>query len=460
MGAEICFGALALRTGGAISGALLLAAAAFGFYALAVAAARRAGGSSWLSPRVILLFAALFRITLLVSPPMFSDDLYRYVWDGRIQSNGINPFKYPPSAPELAEFRDGGFDGINHPDVPTIYPPLSQDLFLGAVLVSPSVPMMKAAIVLCEFLGLLLLWNLLKTLRGPPVSLLLYAWNPLVVIEVAGNGHCDPLGVTCLLLAVQLILLNRSRLSIAALGASVAAKWVSAAFLPFFLAAPGHRPWYSRLAARSAAFLGTLGFLYLPYVSAGWGLFNGLREYSDRWRQNDFGFSLLVGIFERLELTELLKRGIGRLPNLSGDSILARYLYRHSYPLDLAKLAAAAILGALAVYLLWRCREIPRQIFWMTGGILLLAPTLHPWYLLWILPFAAIYRSSAWMLFSALVLISYLPGESTAEGVTLLRWVEYLPLYGLLAFEAFRSRRKIERPAEGVIASPQGSTAR
>ena len=57
---------------------------------------------------MILLFAALFRITLLVSPPMFSDDLYRYVWDGRIQSNGINPFKYPPSAPELAEFRDGG----------------------------------------------------------------------------------------------------------------------------------------------------------------------------------------------------------------------------------------------------------------------------------------------------------------------------------------------------------------
>jgi hypothetical protein len=437
--AEAAFLTLALLPAPSPSVTVLLAATAFAGYGFA---ALPRGGAAAADPRLVLGFAALFRLTLLFTPPMLSDDVNRYLWDGRVQAEAINPYRHPPASSQLDGIDDQLRAGINNPEIPTIYPPASQILFLTVAFVSPTVPMMKAALILFEFLGILILWRIVKRLNRSPAALLLYAWNPLAVIEVSGNGHNDPLGVCFLLLAVLLILQNRSGLSIAALGGSVGAKLGSAALLPFFFATGGRRGHVVRIASQLAIFCGVVGLLYLPYLSAGRSLWTGLRAYSDRWRGNDFGFSLILGLVERWDLTDALKRGLEAIWWGDGDSPILQFLYRHVHPVDQAKVAVGMILVVVLVTLLRRHDlDLPGRIFVFLGWALLLTPILHPWYVLWILPFAALYGSAGWILFSALVLLAYLPRVAGTEGITPLRLAEYLPLLVLLVIQYYRNWR-------------------
>ncbi|HNC73376.1 MAG TPA: hypothetical protein PK362_00620, partial [Elusimicrobiota bacterium] len=87
---------------------------------------------------LILAAGVLFRLTAFLSPPSLSDDIYRYLWDGRVQAAGHNPYRFAPDAPELASLRNAEHTGINHKSVPTIYPPLAQAVFRLAVALSPT----------------------------------------------------------------------------------------------------------------------------------------------------------------------------------------------------------------------------------------------------------------------------------------------------------------------------------
>ena len=98
-----------------------------------------------------------------------------------------------------------------------------------------------------------------------------------------------------------------------------------------------------------------------------------------------------------------------------------------------------ALLAILCV-LMTRRIDLPRKIFIFLGWSLLLTPTLHPWYLLWILPFAAIYGNAGWILFSGLAILFYLPAAH--EGITMLRLAQYLPLFALLGLQYHRRRRR------------------
>lgn len=439
VGAELAYLAMVLR-GGLSRGAYLgFWAAAFACYGLAVYRISR-DGSTGTAQRLILGFAVLFRITLLFTPPALSDDVYRYIWDGRVQLAGINPYLHAPASPEMSGFDEPLLAAINHPEVPTIYPPLSQALFLAVTAVSTSVWMMKLVFTLCELGVILLVCRLLKILGRRPAGLLWYAWNPLAIVEVAGNGHNDSFGALLLVLAVLLILQKRTRLSIAALAASAGAKLVGISFLPFFLAAGGRAGRWRRIGAGIGIAFLSLTLFWLPYRSAGWSMFTGLRTYVGRWRGNDFLFSLVLGCFERIDLTARLKTLLQRFWTGSGDSPVLQFLYRHVHPIDLAKgTVFLALLGVL-IFLMTRRIDLPRKIFILLGWSLLLTPTLHPWYLLWILPFAALYGNAGWILFSGLAILFYLP--AAAEGVTALRLAQYLPLFALLGLQYYLGRRR------------------
>jgi len=152
---------------------------------------------------IAIAFAIIFRLGILFAPPYLSDDIYRYVWDGRVQAAGINPYRYIPAAPELAHLRDETiYPRINRKDwAHTIYPPVAQVVFLITTRISESVTWMKATMLLFELVTFWAVAQLLALLGRPRQLLLMYAWHPLVIWEFAGSGHVDAISIAFIALA-------------------------------------------------------------------------------------------------------------------------------------------------------------------------------------------------------------------------------------------------------------------
>ena len=152
---------------------------------------------------IAVAFAVIFRVSILFAPPYLSDDIYRYVWDGRVQAAGINPYRYIPAAPELAHLRDDAiYPRINRREwAHTIYPPVAQAVFFLTTRISESITWMKATMVIFELMTIWAVAQLLTLLGRPRQLLLLYAWHPLVVWEFAGSGHVDAISIGFMALA-------------------------------------------------------------------------------------------------------------------------------------------------------------------------------------------------------------------------------------------------------------------
>lgn len=212
---------------------------------------------------VVIVFAALFRLSILFAPPYLSDDIYRYVWDGRVQAAGINPYRYIPAEQALISLRDESiYPKINRRDYAhTMYPPVAEAVYLLTTRVSESVTWMKATMVGFEALALWALASLLNSLGLPRQRILIYAWHPLVVWEFAGSGHLDAMMIAFLALA---LLAHRRHLKTAtgiALACAVLVKLFPAILFPAF-----YRRWDWKM---PLAFIATIIIGYLPYISVG-----------------------------------------------------------------------------------------------------------------------------------------------------------------------------------------------
>lgn len=152
---------------------------------------------------IAVAFAVIFRLSILFAPPYLSDDIYRYVWDGRVQAAGINPYRYIPAAPELAHLRDETiYPRINRKDwAHTIYPPVAQVVFFLTTRISESVVWMKLTMLGFELVTIWAVAQLLTLLGRPRQLLLMYAWHPLLVWEFAGSGHVDAIAIAFIALA-------------------------------------------------------------------------------------------------------------------------------------------------------------------------------------------------------------------------------------------------------------------
>src|SRR4030095_5944992 len=183
---------------------------------------------------------------------------------------------------------------------------------------------------------------------------------------------------------------------------------------------------------------------YFAYLGAGKGMLGGLRQYAERWQHNDSLFRVLLGILEAIHPTQPLKAMIAWLQARIDAPDFIDFLYHYAYPVYLARLASGLLLLAFALYLV-RIRVEPiRGAFLILAGGLLLSPTVHPWYVLYLAPFLVLNPSRGWILFTGLVSLSYLDPAPVGEGVdrmSWIRWVEYLPLVLLLVVDALRARR-------------------
>ena len=334
---------------------------------------------------VVLVIAAASRVALLPATPTLSTDAYRYVWDARVAGAGISPYAYPPDAPELVPLRDEAvYPRLNHRSWRTIYPPAAQALFRFVyALAADSVLAMKMALGLLELAGLAALLGLLRALGAPPSRAVIYAWNPLVLVETWGSAHLDAAVVPLVVGAAWAATRHRRALAAVLLGAGTLVKLYPAALLPLLLG-PGSLPAVGAFAAVVA------GGYVLPAISG-------------------------------LEV-------VGSLP---------RYLTQEHFNPGLIRSVIDApwvTVGALALWVMaasaWRRRApLAERAIPLIGGSVLLSPNVFPWYAVWLVPFLAVMPSLPWLAFTGTVALAYAFFLQTPWAIPWwARALEFLPL--------------------------------
>lgn len=375
------------------------------------------------------LIAALgFRLVAVAGPPLLSDDVYRYVWDGRVQAHGFHPYAHSPLDPRLEDLRDEHWSQINHAELKTIYPPAAQLFFLVLGFAGAGPVGFKLAFGVLDFGVVLALVALLRALDQPVHRVVLYAWNPLAVLETAGSAHVEPLGVLLAVVAAAWIIDRRPTLSTLALGAAIQVKILPVLLVPGFLRRAGWR--------QAAILLLVTLALALPYALTGPAVGAGLFDYAERWERNSVIFPVVRGIIEMMDPAPFLKQGIGRLQEaFPGRDAVWAFLYRHVGPGSLARLVMGVAACAWVGYVVRRRYDAARESLLVLGGVLLLSPTLHPWYLLWVLPFAVACMAPGWLVLAATIPLSYaFPGEVPWS----VRVVEYLPAVAAACWFRYR----------------------
>lgn len=399
-----------------------------------LAAWRVTRGKGTFPGRAILLWALAFRLAAAWGGPAMSDDLYRYVWDGRVQLAGIHPYAFAPDDPALAPVRDDVWALVNHPDVPTIYPPVAQIWFLALAALGLGPAGFQVAAGLLDFGVACVVLALLRALRLPEHRVVLYAWNPLAVLESAGSGHLEPLAVGLATLAVLGIATGRARSGAVSLGLAIQAKLLPVVLVPGMV---------RRMKAPAVAALAAAVVLpALPYAITGPVLGGGVSAFASRWERNASVYAVVEGACERVDTAARFKPAIAAAQRRWPDAgSMYDWMYRHVWPREVAR----GIVGLLAVlWLSWlafrRRMDAPTESLWALGGVLLLVPTVHPWYLLWILPLAAAAASPGWLLWAALVPLAYLGGAGDVP--VWARALEYVPPAIVLAVESRRALRR------------------
>ena len=357
-----------------------------------------------------LLLAALWHFQFLWMPPGPDDDIHRYVWDGRVQRLGYDPYRVVPGDPAFSALHTSETRTLNNPDVPSPYPAGAELFFRVVTTIHESTFAMKVAFALCGFaIGLVLLDVLRRSGQGMH-WVLAYAWHPLLATEVSGSGHIDIVGI--LLLLVSFAALGRRWRAVAAVtfGLAIAVKLLPIVLLPLY---------WKRVRVRDGILtIMVVGLLYVPFLKRGWIPIGSLGAYVQRFRFNDPVFATL----ERVAAPQLVA-------------------------------ALAVLVGFLiAIRLRSRSPALSSDAFaWPMAGSLLCAPVVYPWYMLWMLPFLRSLSTLPIIIWTASIIPTYVVWHLRTLGRPWLvpDWVMLL-VYGPVAMAgAIIFLRRFTRPAMG-----------
>lgn len=374
----------------------------------------------------ILCVSILLRLLLLPLPPSLSDDTLRYIWDGRVLTSGSNPYALAPDSPELAPLRDDLWQSMPHREVPTVYPPLALAFFSAASHMP--LPLIGIKILLCfvEIIGCLLLLRLAE-LRGQAAGLAIwYCWNPLACLEVAGMGHVDGLVVVTQIAAVLYLTKARPWMAAGAAAGSVLAKLWPLVALPLW-AHSSRRPLGFLLLAGGII----LCFLAPVFLSTA-GAPPGVVTYGVSWEFNGPLYEPLWRAFDHFDIVPDIKSGLDWAKSRTGHEAHWNRLYPYVYSQFLAKLTLAA---AFALFLLsfgWRHEDPVLGSGRLFGALILCTATVYPWYLLLVLPWAALARHRAWLALSALIQLAYVPHLLSTEHWPYGHLAIWIPFFVLL----------------------------
>ncbi|MEE2778329.1 MAG: hypothetical protein VYE73_16370 [Acidobacteriota bacterium] len=391
-----------------------------------------------------LIVAGLLRVLLLPLPLSLSDDAYRYLWDGSVVRAGVNPYAVAPNDESLTTLRDGVWERLPHRDVETVYPPLSLMLFSVAGLFPLPILALKLMLV-CADLGCCWLLLRLAAARGlATVGVLAYAWNPLAVLETAGMGHVDALGLPLVVLATMILdsAYRSGGRAVLGLGPTLRAAALVAAAVLVKLVPVLVVPAFARLSGRRVAFVaavsGIVAAAFVPFLVPLGGVPPGLVTYAVSWEFNGPLFEPLWRAVEVARIADGVSWVLDRVPRMGIDPGPLSGTYSLVYPQALAKgLLGLALIGVLVWSL--RAASAIEACMRAFGGWVVVSATVHPWYLLWLLPWAAVLGRVPWLVLSASALCAYLP---TLFGVALLPWpflLVWIPPLTLAVWPRLRS---------------------
>jgi hypothetical protein len=366
---------------------------------------------------IVLVLAGIFRLSIVFAPPFLSDDIYRYVWDGRVQAAGINPYHYIPGDEHLQSLRDGEiYPKINRRDYAhTMYPPAAQVTYFLTTRISESVTWMKITIVGFELITVWFLMVLLASFGMPRQRILIYAWHPLTVWEFAGSGHIDPLAFAF----IALTLLARKRNWETATGISLGLATLAKLF-PIVLFPALYKRWSWKM---PVALVATIVVGYLPYLGVG---LRGVLGFIPGYAQER---GIVSG--EQFFILGLVDRLLGlKLPN----TIFLSF--------------AAAVLLGLALWSVFKRGDddggyLKRSLVLGTAFMVLFAPD-FAWYFAWLIPFLCFVPS---------IPVFYLTVASFFLYLTWIYWTEtqyfkikaliFVPFFLLLTVAIWWRRRKL-----------------
>lgn len=360
---------------------------------------------------IVLLFAALFRVELVRERPYLSTDTYRYLWDGHVQAEGINPYRYVPNAPELQNLRDQNiFPKINRADfAPTPYPPVAQAIYYLAYLVSPlNLTAFKMMMAVFDLIGILAVMLALARTGRDPALAIIYAWHPILIIEGAHTGHVESLFIAFLALALLARAYRKPMLTGLAIGLAAMVKFYPALVLPAFFFTDQQSAesltgrvnqkssveWLSRLRSvlfnksnllLISAFVATVVISYLPYIGVGLRVFGYL--------PNEFKEEGYTDAGERYFLLAVLR-------------VIA--------PIPTSVFLGAAAIAMLGLGLWWMIRnkrdatDAARGAIALIGLFWFIATPRYAWYYAWILPFLCFAPRIEWIYLTAASVLLYI----------------------------------------------------
>jgi glycosyl transferase family 87 len=355
-----------------------------------------------------LVLAALWHLQFLWMPPGQDDDIHRYLWDGRVQRLGYDPYLVVPSDPAFSGLHTSETRTLNNPDVPTPYPAGAQLFFRAVTAIHESTFALKVAFVFCNFAIVLVLLDILRCSREGMQWVLAYAWNPLLATEVAGRGRIDIVGALLLLLSFAALVRRWRAVAAVAFGLAIAVKVLPIVLLPLY---------WKRVRIRDFI-LATIvvGLLYVPFLKHEWIPIGSLGTYVQSFRFNGPVFATL----EPAVAPQLLA-------------------------------ALALLVGFLiAIRLRSGSPSLSSDAFaWPMAGSLLCAPVVYPWYLLWILPFLRSLSTLPIIIWTVSIIPTYVVWHLRTLGRpwSVPYWVTLVEYGSMATVGAIILLRRLKRPA-------------
>lgn len=390
---------------------------------------------------MIFALANLQRAPLWRGEPTLSNDVWRYLWDGRLMTSGVNPYAEPVNSAALDRYDSPTRARVDHDWMASPYPPAAQLVFAGTYGLSPENPTgMQIAFTAFDLATGIVLISFLRSLKIPSGRLVLYLWNPLIIVEFAHGAHVDSLMTFLVVLALYLFYTGRYTGSAISLALATLTKFIPLLLVPAFI----HR-WGWR---RSLLYLAVLGMGMLPFLSAGLGLageldgrgiFGAIRIYNSFWKTNDGLFYWLARALEPLS----------------------------QEPVRLARVTSLIIMGLAGLWVFYASRREKSEadpvhtLHWsafLAGVYVLFSAVVFPWYLTLLLAFLPLIRTqkrgsailflAGWIYFSGAVTLSYLTYLDPGSPMELewVRYVEYLPLWIMLTGAIYLLRRERIKP--------------
>lgn len=321
----------------------------------------------------IIFWAIIFRFIGVIGAPILEDDYFRYLWDGYMLVEYGSPYGIPPSAffdaDNLSDELSDVLDGVNHPDIATIYGPVCQLIFGLAYLLSPAqVWLLQAFSAVFDIAVIILLAKITS-----PRNLLLYAWCPLLIKEFAFTAHTDIFAIFFVVAAYYAMLQERWRYMGVLLAFALASKIFALLALPFLLLR-NRKSWLP--------FISCLILLYLPFIKDIINTNHGLTAMANGWV---FNAPLYYLAYAMTPISEWYLKGI-----------------------------LASVLAVFTAYRLyfWHSTKLSTSIHlhWIYAVFLLVLPVVNPWYLVWVLAFATIKPYACLWVSSVAILLSYAIG--------------------------------------------------